>query len=114
MIQNKKVLGTLGLAMKAGVVVSGEFLTEKAIRDGLARMVIVAEDASANTKKKFSNSCQYYQVPYIEFGDKDVLGNAIGKQFRAVLAVTDAGFAKSLGEKLNLEVTKHGDKNENI
>lgn len=110
---DKKVLGTLGLAMKAGDVVSGEFLTEKAIREGVARLVIVAEDASANTKKKFSNSCHYYHVPYNEFGDKEMLGNAIGKHFRATLAVTDAGFAKSLGKILNLEVTKHG-KNENI
>ena len=59
MINEKKVLGTLGLAMKAGSVVSGEFMTEKSIRDGRAELVIVAEDASANTKKKFSDSCHY-------------------------------------------------------
>ena len=113
MIQSKKVLGTLGLAMKAGNVVSGEFMVEKAIREGTARLVIVAGDASANTKKKFSDSCRFYRVPYCEFGDKDVLGNAIGKQFRATLAVMDVGFAKSLCSKLDLEVTKYG-KNENI
>jgi ribosomal protein L7Ae-like RNA K-turn-binding protein len=113
MIQSKKVLGTLGLAMKAGNVVSGEFMTEKAIRDGKAGLVIVAEDASDNTKKKFRDSCSFYRVPYVVFGDKDTLGNAIGKQFRASLAVTDRGFAKSIGKNLNLEVTKHG-KNENI
>lgn len=113
MIQIKKVLGTLGLAMKAGNVVSGEFMTEKAIRDGMARLVIVAADASANTKKKFRDSCKYYRIPYAEFGDKDTLGNAIGKEFRASLAITDKGFATSIGKNLELEVTKHG-KNENI
>ena len=113
MIQNKKVLGTLGLAMKAGNIVSGEFMVEKAIRDGSARLVIVAEDASANTKKKFSNSCQFYRVPYTEFGDKDTLGKAIGKEFRASLAVLNKGFAKSIGKNLDLEVTQYG-KNENI
>ena len=51
MSQNRsKSLGTLGLAMKSGNVVSGEFLTEQAIRAGTARLVIVAEDASDNTK----------------------------------------------------------------
>ncbi len=35
MVQIRKVLGSLGLAMKAGDVVSGEFMTEKAIREGL-------------------------------------------------------------------------------
>ena len=113
MIQSKKVLGTLGLAMKAGEVASGEFLTEKAIRDGEAYPVIVAEDASANTKKKFSDSCKFYQVAYAEFGDKDTLGKAIGKEFRASLAVLNKGFAKSIGKNLDLEVTKYG-KNENI
>ena len=113
MIQSKKVLGTLGLAMKAGEVASGEFLTEKAIRDGVAYLVIVAEDASANTKKKFSDSCKFYQVAYAEFGDKDTLGKAIGKEFRASLAVLNKGFAKSIGKNLDLEVTKYG-KNENI
>ena len=68
MIQSKKVYGTLGLAMKAGKVVSGEFMTEKAIRDGMASLVIVAEDASANTKKKFKDSCSFYHVPCAFFG----------------------------------------------
>ena len=113
MIQSKKVLGTLGLAMKAGNVVSGEFMTEKAIRDGSAKLVIVAANASENTKKKFRNSCHFYRVPYAQWGDKDMLGKAIGKQFRASLAVTDKGFAKSIGNNLDLEVTKHGT-NENI
>ena len=74
---------------------------------------IVAEDASANTKKKFSDSCKFYQVAYAEFGDKDTLGKAIGKEFRASLAVLNKGFAKSIGKNLDLEVTKYG-KNENI
>lgn len=113
MINERKVLGTLGLAMKAGKVASGEFMTEKTVRDGTARLVIVAADASGNTKKKFSNSCHFHHVPYVEFGDKDTLGTAIGKGFRASLAVTDRGFAASIGKNLELEVTKHG-KDENI
>ena len=59
MVQIRKVLGSLGLAMKAGDVVSGEFMTEKSIREGIARLVIVAKDASGNTKKKFADSCHF-------------------------------------------------------
>ncbi len=113
MINSNKVMGTLGLAMKAGSVVSGEFMTEKAIRDGSAKLVIVADDASDNTKKKFSDSCRYYKIPYAQFGDRDSLGKALGKRFRASLAVTDRGFAVSVGKNLELEVTEYG-KNENI
>ena len=51
-MQNK-ILSLVGLAMKAGKVVSGEFSTEKAVKEGKASLVIVAEDASDNTKKLF-------------------------------------------------------------
>lgn len=113
MIQSKKVLGTLGLAQKAGKVASGEFMTEKAIRDGRACLVMIAEDASDNTKKKFQNSCHYYRIPCVLFGDRDLMGKALGKEFRASLAVTDRGFAASIGKNLELEVTEYGE-NENI
>ncbi len=103
MIQKNKAFGTLGLAMKSGNVASGEFMTEQAIRSGEAKLVIVAEDASDNTKKKFRNSCHYYQVPLAIVGDKETLGNAIGKEFRASLAVLDQGFASSISKNLDLE-----------
>ena len=76
-------------------------------------LLLVAEDASGNTKKKFADSCHFYHVPYVEFGDKEMLGKAIGKEFRASVAVTNSGFAKAIGKNLDLEVTKYG-KNENI
>ena len=40
-----------------------------------------------------------------------MLGKAIGKEFRASVAVTNSGFAKAIGKNLDLEVTKYG-KNE--
>lgn len=103
MKQSRNVYGTLGLAMKSGNVASGEFLTEQAVRSGTAKLVIVAEDASDNTKKKFLNSCSYYKVPIAVFGDKDALGSAIGKEFRASLAVLNEGFASSISKNLDLE-----------
>lgn len=48
-----KVYSMLGLAMKAGKVVSGEFATDKSVKGGNAWLVIVSEDASDNTKKIF-------------------------------------------------------------
>ena len=52
MSQNK-ALSMIGLATKAGKVASGEFCTEKEVKSGRACLVIVADDASDNTKKKF-------------------------------------------------------------
>ena len=86
----------LGLAMRAGKLVSGEFATEKAIKEGKAYLVVVADDASENTKKNFRNACTYYKVPFFTCGLKEELGHAIGKEYRASLALTDEQFAKSI------------------
>ena len=57
-----KVLSMLGIAAKSGSVVSGEFSTEKAVKEGRAYLVIVAGDSSDNTKKMFSNMTDFYEV----------------------------------------------------
>lgn len=101
-MQQNRILSMLGLAAKAGKIASGEFSTEQAVKSGKAFLVIVSEEASANTRKMFRNMCSFYQVPMYLYASKEVLGHAIGKQFRASLAVLDEGFAKSLEEKLKL------------
>ena len=95
MIQSK-ALSLISLATKAGKTVSGEFCTEKEVKTGRAALVIVAGDASDNTKKKFKNMCDFYEVPVYFYKDKDTLGHAMGKEFRASLAVQDENFAKAI------------------
>ena len=96
-----KALSLISLATKAGKTASGEFCTEKEVKSGKAELVIVAQDASDNTKQKFKNMCEFYEVPIYFYGDKDTLGHAMGKEFRASLAVTDAGFAKGIRKHLD-------------
>ena len=98
---NDKVISLLGLAERAGKIASGEFAAEKAVKTGKARLIIVAEDASDNTKKKFSDMCKYYQVPIACYSQKELLGHGIGKEFRASLAVLDGGFAKAIEKQLD-------------
>jgi len=93
----------IGLATKAGKITSGEFSTEKAVKTGTAALVIVSAEASENTKKKFRNMCTYYEVPLYFFGEKENLGHAMGKEFRASLAVLDEGFAKAIEKHLIIE-----------
>jgi len=86
----------IGLATRAGRTVSGEFMTEREVKSGRAILAIVAIDASENTKKKFRNMCDNYEVPLYFYSSKEDLGHAIGKEFRASLAVLDEGFAKGI------------------
>lgn len=101
-MQQDRILSMLGLAAKAGKVTSGEFSTERAVKSGTAFLVLISEEASDNTRKMFSNMCSFYQVPMYVYAPKEALGHAIGKQFRASVAVLDEGFAKSLEKKLKL------------
>ncbi len=98
-----KALSLISLATKAGKTKSGEFSTEQAVKEGRAYLVIVAADASDNTKKKFRNMCSFYEVPIYFYGDKDTLGHAMGKEFRASLSVNDEGLAKGIMKHLDAE-----------
>ena len=100
---NDKVLAYLGLATRAGKLQSGEFSTEKSVKAGKAAMVIVAEDASNNTKKKFTNMCTFYKVPIYIYGTKETLGASIGRELRASLALEDTGFCNAIKKQIDSE-----------
>ena len=91
-----RVLSMLGMAAKAGAVASGGFLTEKAIKEHKARLVIIASDASGNTRDNISNKTTFYKFPLCFYGTKETIGHAIGKADRSCVAVLDRGFADSI------------------
>ena len=91
-----RILSLLGIAAKAGRLKSGEFASEKAIKSGNAFLVVVAADASENTKKHFTDMCSYRNIPLYKYGTKEELGRCTGKESRAVIAVTDEGLGNSL------------------
>ncbi|MBQ4474094.1 MAG: ribosomal L7Ae/L30e/S12e/Gadd45 family protein [Lachnospiraceae bacterium] len=97
---NNNILTYISLAQKAGKCASGEFSAEKAVKEHKAFCVIVAEDASANTRKLFQDKCAYRGIPcFIRF-TKDELGRAIGKQSRASAAICDEGLARAIIERI--------------
>ena len=103
-----RVFQMLGIAAKSGNVVSGEFSTEKAVKTGHAYLVIVSEEASANTNKMFTNMTDFYEVPLYVFGTKEELGRCIGKEFRASLAITDENLADAVEKKLQAVKLNNG------
>lgn len=91
-----KVLSRLGLAMRAGKLVTGEETVLKAIRGGEAKLVVLAQDASDNTGKKLADKCGSYKVPLVVGFTRYELGWAVGKPERVMFAVTDQGFANMI------------------
>lgn len=95
-----KVFSLLGIAVRGRNLVSGEHQTLEAVKKGSAMLVVVAEDASDNTKKLFSDKCSFYKVPIVRYGTKESLGRAIGKDFRSSVCVCDAGLADAIVRQL--------------
>ena len=93
---NDRILSLLGLAARGRNLVSGEFSTEKAVKEGKAALVIVGTDASDNTRKMFSDMCAFYKTPIYFYAGKETLGQAIGKEMRASVAIPDPGMAANI------------------
>lgn len=55
----QKAMNLIGLAMRAGKLITGEELTIADIRKQKAKIVFVANDASENTKKKVKDKSSY-------------------------------------------------------
>ena len=92
----QKIHSLLGIAMRAGKLVSGEDGTMIDLKKGKLNLVIVAEDASNNTKKLFKDKSSFRHVNCIELSTKSDLGISIGKDSRAVIGIKDIGLANKI------------------
>ncbi|MFP4177697.1 MAG: L7Ae/L30e/S12e/Gadd45 family ribosomal protein [Acholeplasmataceae bacterium] len=87
---------TLGLAYRAARVVVG---TEKALlslRKGHVKLVILATDASDNTKKRIHDKARTYGASVVEAISTERMSRAIGKRGIKVIGITDHGFSRLL------------------
>lgn len=104
----ERIYSFLGLATKAGKLLSGDETCERALKSGKVYLVIVSEDAADNTKKKFTDMCNYRSVEIRRFGEKELLGRFTGKKIRSVIAIAERGFAGHLKEMIDSCGIEHG------
>ncbi len=90
----------LSLAKRAGKLISGEDTVLMYIRDNSCFLVIIAEDAAENTKKKILARTENRNVECIVKGLRDELSGSVGLYNRTVLGVTDKGFAQKIKAEL--------------
>ncbi|MGT2906838.1 YlxQ-related RNA-binding protein [Streptococcus dentiloxodontae] len=95
MNNTQKLSNLLGLAQRAGKLISGGELVIKSIQSGQAYLVFLANDAGANLTKKITDKCDYYSIEVSTAFTTLELSTAIGKPRKAV-AVADAGFSKKM------------------
>ena len=95
------VLHLLGLAKKAGRLEIGEEPVGAACRARQARLVLLAQDAAPNTRRRAAHFGEAGGVLWLETPfDKSQLGFVLGRSSCAMLALTDAGFSAAVVEKL--------------
>ena len=93
---DKKLLGLLGLARRAGKLDLGADVAVQSLRKNRAKLLLLACDLSRRTAEKMEAEAESAGVRCRRTGaDMDALGAALGKR-TGVIAVSDAGFAKAL------------------
>lgn len=90
-----KTLNLLGLAQRAGFIVSGEDNVINALQKQRLKIVFVASDASSKTIDKFVKKCYFYKVECnLDFTCEE-LSQALGKS-RKIIGLIDQGFYETL------------------
>ncbi|MBI4545560.1 MAG: ribosomal L7Ae/L30e/S12e/Gadd45 family protein [Gemmatimonadetes bacterium] len=96
MAKSEAVLRLLGLAARAGAVLPGTQRVREAVRGGALRLVIVAADASPNSRAKLLPLLEQRRVQHLVGFSRSELGWAVGRGPLSALGVTDAALAGRL------------------
>ncbi len=103
-MNENKVYNYLGIAQRAGKVVSGENTLISKGNFNKYRLLVIAIDASETVKERFINKAMSNNVEYLLFGSKERLGLSIGKSPRTVLALIDKNISQKIIELIGGEV----------
>ena len=60
MDKKQQISNLLGIAKRAGKIISGEELVIKSIQSNKARLILLANDAAANLSKRITDKSNYY------------------------------------------------------
>ena len=101
MDSRNNILSLLGLSLRGGHLVMGEEPVEGVARARDARLLLLASDASDNTRRRVAHfadagQCIWIRVPFT----KEELGFVVGRQSLAIAAFTDAALALAFTKAL--------------
>lgn len=100
---NDPILHLLGVARKARLLEIGEEPVGAVCRARHAKLVLLAQDAAPNTRRRCAHFGEAGNVLWLELPfTKEELGFHLGRGSCAMLALTDSGLASAVAEKLAL------------
>lgn len=88
-------LSLIGLSMRAGQVISGDDLCERAVRAGRVGALLLDAGASDNTRAKYGAVCAARGIPLREVAAGS-LGRAIGRDNRMVVAIAKGKLSEKI------------------
>ena len=95
-VNDDKMLSMLGLCRRAGKLNAGYDLCVDKIKQGQARLALVASDISEKTYKNLCYEAAHMQIPVRRIKhDREVLGKACGIK-AGIVVITDEGFTKAI------------------
>lgn len=95
-----RVEDVLGFSRRAGRMALGAGAVERSVARREAKALVIASDASPRTRRhaeRYANQCK---IPLYEWGTKDSLGAALGRNEVGIVAILDDRFALSLRQVL--------------
>ncbi|AOH47617.1 50S ribosomal protein L7ae [Selenomonas sp. oral taxon 920] len=96
----QRAMNLLSMAARGRRIVSGAFAAEEALKRGQGTFLLLARDASEETKTKFVRMAAHLNVPAAELLTMQQLGHCLGKEYRAIAVLIDRGFADRLSAYL--------------
>ncbi|WP_053957393.1 L7Ae/L30e/S12e/Gadd45 family ribosomal protein [Inediibacterium massiliense] len=91
-----KIFSFLGLAQRSGQLVTGEDTCTLYAKKKAIQLIIIPQDASENTKKKFKDMANHRNIPFLIYANRESLSKAVGKSNRTVYGIKDKGFATKI------------------
>ena len=96
-------MALLGMARRAGALAYGTGSTRRALKEGRARLILFARDASETQKNKVMKLLRHGRTPRATLGTREALGLAVGAAPVSAVAVTDTELANELVAQLGVE-----------
>ncbi|MDY6430182.1 MAG: ribosomal L7Ae/L30e/S12e/Gadd45 family protein [Bacilli bacterium] len=94
-------LNFLGLLNRGGLTLVGDTLDKKFSK---VKLLILAKDASVNTKKSLIDKANYYNVKFVYIDSAEELGYSLGFNKLSAVGIIDGKAAKRFKEKYEEEV----------
>jgi ribosomal protein L7Ae-like RNA K-turn-binding protein len=94
----RKLLGLLGLGVRARTALVGVEQVRHAARRGKLVLAVVAPDASQNSRDKVMPLLRAKRVGVIEGPSAEMLGAAVGRKATAAIGIVDRDLARGIRE----------------